>query len=330
MSDAQTVLVTGGHGFIGHFVVKKLLERGHAVRCLVRETSDTRRIDGLDVTKHVGDILDPGSLTEPMQGATWAIHLAGISSYSLMQTDRCIPTVVDGTRNVLQSAKDAGVQRVAYIGSGIIYSRHEPPPEPVDEDEPFALGEDTHLNYALAKHRAEKLVDDFVNQGLDVRVPIPMETYGPNDDQFLTTGYLKEAINGWPALASHGGTMFGHVDDVAEGIMLAMERGKPGGRYILGSENATIKEIIDRTLAIAGQPNKKAIVMPTGITKAVLYALHNLGLPSPEHPAALEYGTTFAFVKNDRAKNELGWQPRTGDQVLEDTVRWLREAGHIR
>lgn len=326
-SEHPLVLVTGGHGFIGSFVVKQLLARGYRVRCLVRSSSKTHRIDGLDIERATGDILDPASLSAALQGCELCIHLAGISSYADMHTDRAWKTVVDGTRNVLQASLDAGIRRVVYIGSGVVYGRRQPG-EVSDETSEFVL-QGSGLVYAEAKHRNEEQVAEFVEKGLDVVVAIPMETYGPNDDEFLTSGYLREAINGWPAMATRGGTMFGHVDDVALGIVLALEKGRTGERYILGSENATIAEIVNLCLDVAGL-KKRCIVMPTGLTRFVVRTLHRLGLPSPEHPTAIEYGTLYYFVSSEKAQRELGWQPRSGRAVLEDTVRWLREAGHVR
>ncbi len=321
------VLVTGGHGFIGSAVVRVLLARGLDVRCLVRRTSRTHRIDGLDVETVVGDILDPPSVAAAMEGCQRCIHLAGISSYADMDRDFARPTIVDGTAHVLEAALSAGVGRVVYIGSAVIYGGDDPTVIS-DETSPFRLA-GSGLTYAEAKHDNERMVDDFIARGLDVVVAIPTETYGPHDDDFLTTGYLKEAINGWPALATEGGTMFGHVDDVAEGIVLAMEKGGRGERYILGSENATIREIIARTLRIAGK-EKAIVVMPTALTKLALRTLIRLGLPSPEHPNAIDYGTRYYFTSSEKAQRELGWRPRSGDAVLQSTVDWLREAGHIR
>jgi len=322
----KRVLVTGGHGFIGSFVVRRLLARGYSVRCLVRKTSRTHRVDDLDVEKVFGDILDPDSLAAASAGCQACIHLAGISSYAAMDKPYARPTIVDGSRNVFQAAKDAGMERVVYTSSTVIHGSHDPS-RVADEDSPFQLA-GSGLTYAESKHDTEGIVDDFVAGGLDIVVTLPTETYGPNDDEFLTTGYLKEAITSWPALATKGGTMFGHVDDVAEGIVLALEKGTAGERYILGAENATIRDIIALTLDVAGK-KKPILVMPTGLTKFVVRTLHNLGLPSPEHPNAIDYGTLYCFVSSDKAQRELGWKPRSGRETIEDTVRWLREAGHI-
>jgi len=320
------VFVTGGHGFVGSHVVRNLVGAGHAVRCLIRASSRTHRIDDLKVETVVGDILDRDSLVAGMEGCDRCIHLAGISAYRDMQEDWTIPTIVDGTTNVFEAAIERGLSRVVYIGSGMIYCTRDGATV-ADETSPFELG-DSGLFYAIGKHRAEAVVDTYVAKGLDVVVAIPMETYGPNDDQFLTTGYLKEAINGWPALATRGGTSFAHVEDVAEGIVLALERGGCGERYILGGENASIKEIIELCLEVAGR-SKPVMVLPTGITKFVLRSLDRLGLPTPEHPNAVDYGTLFGYASSDKAVRELGYSPRPSRAVMESTVDWLRAAGHI-
>jgi len=327
MSDGKVVFVTGGHGFVGSWVVRELLQRGYRVRCLVRRSSRTHRIDDLPVERFVGDILDAASLEEGMRGADLCIHLAGISSYKDMQEDWTIPTIVDGTRNVLQKAREAGIRRTVYIGSGVVYSCRDPN-RVADESSPFLL-HDSNLFYALGKHRAEQVVDEFVAAGSDVVVAIPMETYGPRDDEFLTTGYLKEAINGWPALATEGGVSFAHVEDVARGIVLALEKGRCGERYILGGENASIAEIITMACDIAGRP-KRPIVLPTKLTKLALVAMSRLGLNPPEHPNAVDYGSLYAYVRIDKAREELGYAPRSGRETLASTIDWLREAGHIR
>lgn len=327
MANGEWVFVTGGHGFVGSWVVKALLARGYNVRCLVRATSKTHRIDDLDVEKVVGDILDAESIAAGMKGAAFCIHLAGISAYKDMHSERAWPTIVDGTANVLEAALAEGVKRTVYIGSGMVYGSPEPRGE-CDETTPFVLG-GTGLVYAEAKHANELAVTAFAERGLDVVTAIPMETYGPQDDEFLTTGYLKEAINGWPALATRGGTSFAHVEDVALGVVLSMERGVKGERYILGGNNGTVKEIIDLCLDVAGQ-KKRAIVLPTGLTKFVVNTLFRLGLPSPEHPNAIEYGTLFAFASSEKAKRELGYNPRSGREVMESTIAWLREEGHVK
>ncbi len=324
----KRIFVTGGHGFVGSHVVRRLVDQGHEVRCLVRPTSRTHRIDDLDVDKVVGDILDPESLLAGMEGMERCIHLAGISAYKDMQEPWTIPTIVDGTRNVLDAALQRGLERVVYIGSGIVYCSRDPDPNRVvSEDEPFAL-HDSGLLYAIGKHRAEQVVDEYVARGLHVSVAIPMETYGPNDDDFLTTGYLKEAINGWPALATAGGTSFAHVEDVADGIVKALEKGGKGERYILGGENATIKEIIQLALEVAGRP-KPVLVLPTGLTKFALRTLARCGLPTPEHPNAVDYGTLFGYTSSEKAKRELGYSPRPAREVMASTVAWLRREGHI-
>lgn len=321
------VLVTGGHGFIGSWVVRALLRRGHRVRCLLRTGSRDRRLTGLDVERVIGDILDPGSLAAAMKGIGACIHLAGISAYKDMQTPRAWPTIVEGTRHVLAAALDSGVTRMVAAGSGVIYGSRQPRGV-CDETSPWVLG-GSGLIYAEAKYAAALLVDDFAARGLQVCLALPMETYGPGDDDLLTCGYLKDAINSPVALATYGATSFAHVEDVAEGFVLALEKGRAGERYILGGDAASIKEIIELALDVAGCPNR-VWRMPTAVTRAVLLALQALHLPSPEHPDAVAYGSLHSSTSSDKARRELGYAPRSGREVMTSTVAWMRAEGHLK
>ena len=118
------------------------------------------------------------------------------------------------------------------------------------------------------------------------------------------------------------------VEDVADGIVKTLEKGGPGERYILGGENATVKEIIQLALDVAGKP-KPVVILPAGVTKFILRSLIRLGLPAPEHPNAIDYGTLFGFTSSEKAKRELGYSPRPPREVMESTVDWLRRNGHI-
>ena len=150
---SKTIFVTGGHGFVGSWVVRALLARGYKVRCLVRASSKTHRIDDLEVETVVGDILDKPSMVAAMQGCEQCIHLAGISAYKDMQESWTIPTIVDGTRNVFEAAAEAGIGRVVYIGSGIVYCSHDPD-RVCDETSPFVL-EESGLFYACLLYTSD-------------------------------------------------------------------------------------------------------------------------------------------------------------------------------
>src|SRR4051812_12958840 len=215
------VLVTGGHGFIGNRVVRRLLDRGNEVRCLVRPSSDTSRLDGLSWERALGDVRDGAAVLNAMAGCDACVHLASVSSWEAIRSDAAEQTAIEGTRNVLEAARRAGARRVVVVSSAAAINASSTP-RLFDESSPFELG-GTGLRYAIAKHRAERIASEYAAGGLDVVIVNPVETYGPDDTGFITAGNLRDALQSWPALACRGGSGIAHVDDIAEGIVLTLE-----------------------------------------------------------------------------------------------------------
>jgi dihydroflavonol-4-reductase len=324
------VLVTGGHGFIGARVVGGLVARGHHVRCLVRPTSNTRRLEDLPWERREGDVRDPASLAAALADCALCIHLASISSWDAIAAagDELEQTVVGGTRNVLLAAVAAGVQRVVHVSSAAAVNGSTRP-RLFDESSPFEL-EGTPLRYAVAKHRAEMVARQVVvGTGTELVTVNPVETYGPGDDALVTAGTLRDFLRTPVALGSDGGTGIAHVDDVAAGILLALEGGRPGERYILGGDNVTVEGLIRLTLAVAGVGRKPVVVVPTPILTGVMRTLVRLRLPTPVYPVVLDYATRYWFMDDRKARRELGYRSRSAREVLEPTIQWLYEAGHV-
>ena len=320
------VLVTGGNGFIGSRVVRRLSDGGHFVRCLLRKASDTTRIDALPFDRSLGDIRDPASIAAAMDGMDACIHLASVSSWDQIRSDALESTVIDGTRNVLEAAGKAGKLRTVYVSSATAVNASATPRE-FDENSPFELNE-TGLRYAIAKSRAEALVRDAVADGLPVVVVNPVETYGPEDIGFITAGNLRDMIRDWPAIACRGGTAVAHVDDVADGIVRALEKGRVGERYILGGDNLSVEDLVRLTLDIAGQ-KKPVVRVPNGLLKWGIATLARLKLPTPVIPEVLDYATLYWLMDCSKAKRELGYSPRPAPDVIRPVVAWLRSAGHV-
>ena len=320
------VFVTGGNGFIGSRVVRRLVEQGHQVRCLVRPTSDTSRIDDLEFERFLGDVRDRASMVEGMKGADGCIHLASVSSWDDIESDALEPTVLDGTRHLLDCAVEAGNVRTVYVSSATAVNASTEP-KVFDESSPFEL-EGTPLRYAIAKHKAERLVLDYVGKGLPVVIVNPCEVYGPDDTGFITAGNIRDILKDWPALACRGGTAVAHVDDVAAGMVAALEKGRPGERYILGGDNLSVEALVRMTLEIDGQ-SKPIVRLPNGPLKWTVKTMARVGLPTPVIPGVLDYATRFFFMDCTKAREELGYTPRPARECLEPVVRWLREAGHV-
>ena len=320
------VFVTGGNGFIGSRVVRKLREGGHDVRCLLRKTSDTKRIDDLQFERHYGDVRDAASMAEGMKGTDGCIHLASVSSWDQIRSPDLESTVLDGTKNILDAAVQAGNLRTLYVSSATAVNA-SPQPKPFDEKSPFEL-DATPLRYAIAKNKAEKMVADYVAKGLPVVIVNPAEVYGPDDTGFITAGNIRDMIKDWPALACYGGTAVTYVDDVADGIIAAFMKGRVGERYILGGDNLSVEELVRLVLAITGQ-KKPVVRIPNGPLKWGIGTMARIGLPTPVIPEVVDYATMFFFMDSTKAKSELGYTPRPARQALEPVVKWLKDAGHV-
>lgn len=321
------VFVTGGNGFIGSRVVRQLHAQGHQVRCLVRETSKTHRIDMVPFERHIGDVRDVDSLVAGMEGCDGVIHLASISSWDQIRSPIMRVVVIDGTRNVLEAAKRSGGLRTVFV-STVAAINGTKEPTVMDETAEFTLDPKTYI-YAGAKHEAEQICAEFAADGLPVMTVNPCEVYGPEDEELITASYLLDALKDWPVMSLHGGTAVAHVEDVAGGIILALEKGRGGERYILGGENLHVREVMEKTLAADGQAGKFILQLPNGITKAVIKGLAALKLPTPVIPDIVDYGTLFWHVDSTKAQTELGYTFRSADDTIADVVGWLRESGRV-
>lgn len=321
------IFVTGGHGFIGSRVVDRLIEEGYAVRCLVRSTSDTARIDHLDWERVIGDVRDKASMADAVQGCRAILHLASPSAWRDITSPHMRDIVEGGTRNVLELAAVEGECRVVFCSTVIAINGSETP-EVMNEDSPFGLGDNPELVYAHAKHRAETICRDAAAQGQDVVIVNPAETYGPADDALITAGNLIDFAKSWPVLISHGGTGVVHVDDVALGMVRAMERGEAGERYLLSGDNLTIRELAGITLELLGQ-NKPIVAVPTGLLRWIARLAIRLNLPMPFEPHVIPYATRYFFMDNTKARTQLGVEFKSAREVLAPTLAWLKAAGKI-
>ncbi len=322
------VFVTGGHGFIGSRVVRRLVGIGHEVRCLVRASSKTHRIDDVTWERAVGDVRDRTAVAAGMQGCDACIHLASVSSWEAMKTGAVEATIAEGTRHVLDAAKEKGARRVVFVSSAAAINGSRSP-QIFDEKSAFSL-KGKGLVYAEAKHRAEDDAREAASRaGVELVIVNPAEVYGPEDDAFVTAGNLRDILKDWPALACHGGTSVAHVDDVAGGIVGALERGRAGERYILGGDNLSVAELVRMTLSIAGQ-KKPVLTLPNRLIKGAIRAMAKVGLPTPVIPEVLDYATLYWFMDSSKARRELGYTSRSAEKTLAAAIVWLAEAGHVK
>ena len=320
------IFVTGGNGFIGSVVVRKLLQASYEVRCLLRSSSRTERIDGLPMERVQGDVRDADSLRKGMTDCQATIHLAGLSSWGEIDSPALKQVVEDGTRNVLQAALDLPAHRVIFVSSVAAVNGSDKP-EVFNESSEFTL-DDPELKYALAKRNAELQCRKALAQGVPVIVVNPAEVYGPSDTAFVTAGNLVHFVRSKPVLVCSGGTSVAHVDDVAAGIVAALAKGRPGERYILAGENLTIRQLAALCLQLVGR-RPKVVTLPNYLIRRLTRVATKFQLPLPYNASVIPYATRYWFVDGSKAQRDLGVKFRDARATLAPTIAWLKQEGHI-
>jgi dihydroflavonol-4-reductase len=319
------VLVTGANGFIGSVVVRALLDEGYRVRCLVRATSRTARIDGLPVERVLGDVCDADSVQAAMRDCGSVVHLAGISRWTEIHSPRMERVVVGGTANVLEAARATGGPRTVFVSSAVAVNGSA---RPVVHTETSAssLPLDRYV-YARAKRQAEARCRAAAADGVPVVIVNPGEVYGPDDTELVTAANLVDFAKSRVVLVCNGGTSIAHVGDVAAGIVAALEKGRPGERYILGGDNLTIRQLAELTLSILDQ-DKPIWTVPNSVLR-LLAAAGRFGMPLPFSPEVVPYATLHWFMDSRKAREELGVSFRSARDTLAPTLEWLRAVGHV-
>jgi dihydroflavonol-4-reductase len=320
------ILVTGASGFIGGHIARLLVERGCAVRVLVRPTSNLSGIADLPVERLEGDLRDVGSVRRAMRGCGQTYHVA--ADYRLWTTDpgELRRSNVEGTRNVLQVAAEAGVLKVVYTSTvGTIGIRGDGTPGA--EDSPVSITEMTG-HYKRSKFEAEQLALDFAAKGLPVVIVNPTAPVGEGDLKPTPTGKIivDFLLGAMPAYVDTGLNLV-DVRDVASGHLLAAERGRPGERYILGARNMTLREILESLSRISGRPAPR-LRLPYGLALGFSLAETALaGLTGREPRAPLEavrMARKKMFVTTGKAERELGFRPGPVEDALQRAVEWFR------
>jgi dihydroflavonol-4-reductase len=320
------IFVTGGSGFIGSVVVRRLIASGRRVRCLLRPSSRTDRIDDLPFERVHGDVRSADTIAAGMAGCDATLHLASVSSWNDINSAALTEVVENGTRNVLAAAALSPGHRVVFVSSAVAVNGSETA-RIFDERSPFTL-DDPALAYAHAKRRAEAICHDYFSKGLPVVIVNPGEVYGPGDTGFVTAGNLVDFAKANPVLVCAGGTSVVHVSDVAEGIVAALDRGRPGERYILAGDNLTIRQLAELCLELAGR-RTRIVTLPNGLIRRLTRIATALHLPLPYNALVIPYATRYWFVDGSKARRDLGVEFRNARETLLPTITWLKQAGHV-
>lgn len=328
---AAPVLVTGATGFVGAAIVRALLARGEAVRVLARPTSDRRNVANLHVEVVEGRLEDAASLRKAMAGCRVLIHTAADYRIWVPDPAAMMKANVEGTRALMEAALAEKVERVVYTSSVATLGHVDG--GVADEDTPSDIS-DKVGPYKQSKFLAEEVVRRMVaEQGLPAVICNPSTPVGPGDVKPTPTGrMIVEAASGrMPAYVDTGLNIV-HVDDVAEGHLLALDKGRVGERYILGGDNLTLAAILNKIADITGG---KPPVM-----KLPRWPLYPLALGA-ETWARLFGGEPFVtidglkmsrwhmFFSSAKAERELGYCHRPADEALDAAVEWFKSIGEV-
>ena len=330
MSD--TVLVTGASGFVGSAVARKLAERGHRVRVLMRKTSPATNLAGLDAEPIEGDMVDAASMRRAIQGARYLFHVAADYRLWARDPEEIVRNNRDGTRNAMEAALAEGVEKIVYTSSVATLKpiAGQSVGEDSRHDEQTAIGA-----YKRSKVVAERVVEAMIaERALPATIVSPSTPIGPRDVKPTPTGrILVEAATGrMPAYVDTGLNLV-HVDDVADGHLLALDKGKIGERYILGGQDATLAQMLGQ---IAELSNRKPprINLPRGPLYPLAYAAEAFASLTGKEPFvtvdALNMSKHHMFFSSAKAERELGYTARPYREALRDALAWFTEAGYLK
>ena len=326
------VFLTGATGFLGSHVARVLSEQGAELRFLVRPTSNLKNLEGLKADTATGDLRDAASLEKAMSGCDTVFHVA--ADYRLWVRDpaEMYRSNVAGTRAVLEAARKNNVRRVVYTSS-VATIGFTSDGKPADEDSPVSLA-DMIGHYKRSKFMAEQIALEAGRSGLEVVTVNPTTPVGEQDVKPTPTGrivldFLKRKF---PAYVETGLNLV-DVRECARGHVMALEKGKTGERYILGGEDLTLKQILDKLGKLTGLPSPK-IKLPYifAFAAGVVDEAITAGLLHREPRATVDtvrMGKKKMFASSAKAEHELGWKLVPVEDALRRAVDWFRANGYV-
>lgn len=324
-------LVTGATGFLGRHLVEALRARGHHVVAFARghepqhATSRPASLADLGAEVVRGDVLDTDALARAAQGAEGLFHCAGKVSRDAADAAELHRINVVGTRSALAAARKAGVRRFVLASTSGTVGLSEDDQAVADEQSPTPLHLLQRFPYYRTKLFAEEEALGENGKGLEVISVNPSLLLGPGDLFGSSTDDVRQFLEGAVPAAPAGGLSFVDARDAAEGLVLAMEKGTPGQRYLLGAANLTVAAFFGRLARLSGKPAPK-LTMPRGRTAALTAhslfdrALRAMGGTPAVDKVSVEMGQLSWYIDSSKAERELGWKPRDPNDTLRDTI----------
>ena len=330
----KKVLVTGATGFVGSAVARLLINRGYNVKTLVRSTSSLDNLSGLNVEIVYGDLRDTISLENALKDCEFLFHVAADYRLWSLNPQELYDNNVEGTENIMRAALKTKINKIVYTSSVATLGINKDE-SPANENTPVTF-DDMIGDYKKSKYLAEEVVKEMViKEGLPATIVNPSTPIGPGDIKPTPTGklILDAAAGNMPAFVDTG-LNWAHVDDVAMGHLLALENGKFGDRYILGNENFSMKELLQKIATITGKPAPK-IQLPHNFVLPIAYLSEwwaNI-TKSKTEPRATVSGVKLSkkkmYFSIDKANSELGYQPKDVMIALRDSINWFKENNYL-
>jgi dihydroflavonol-4-reductase len=321
------ILVTGATGHIGNVLVRKLLASGESVRALIWRGEDTRSLQGLQVDQVEGDVLDPASLDQALEGVDRLYHLAGIISIMPGRDSLVWKVNVEGTKNVLEAARRARIRRLVYTSSIHAIAR-APHGMSMDESLPFDV-DNPYGEYDRSKAAASLEVQKAAADGLNAVIVCPTGVIGPYDYRGSELGeVIRGAAEARPMFYVEGAYDFVDVRDVAEGLLLAEKKGQPGQSYILGGNRISVRYLLETVREVTGKAFS-SIKIPFHLAELAAKftpSYYRWSKAKPRFtPYSLEVLQSNSHISHAKAERELGFRPRPAYETIADTVRWFFE-----
>ena len=324
--------VTGATGFLGSHVARALAEQGANLRLLVRPSSNLKNLEGLQAETATGDLRDPASLDKAMSGCDTVFHVAADYRLWVRDPNEMYRSNVEGTRSILEAARKNNVRAVVYTSS-IATMGFTGNGRPADEDSPVSLA-DMIGHYKRSKFMAEQIALEAGRSSLRVVTVNPTTPVGEQDIKPTPTGrivvdFLKRKF---PAYVETGLNLV-DVRECARGHIAALEKGKSGERYILGGDNLTLKQILDKLGAISGLPSP-TVKLPYFVAYAAAavdetFSGRLLGREPRATIDTVRMGKKKMWASSGKAERELGWKPIPADAALRRAVEWFRVNGYV-
>lgn len=314
---ALHVLVTGANGFLGAHVVARLLAHGHTVRAMVREGRARAHVEASGVELVAADLLDESSLRRACRGADGMVHCAARMGFWSRQNEVQRWTIVEGSSALYRAAHAAQMERMVHVSS-IAAVGATRDPRPLDDDAPWT-GRALRVHYVDCKREAEERVLSAARRGMPIAVVNPTMLAGPRLDGRPPSYLVRRIALRRARWVPRGGTSVADVEDVAEGIVLALERARPGQRYVLGGHDLAWRELYDAVARELGAPQRFRTI-PAGAARslavgAALLDVLRLSRP-PWTPEILRSWGWYTFARSDKAVRELGYRIRPLDEVI--------------